>query len=120
MWKVFSSLGYAWRGLFDLLSSERNAQIEFVLAIFFIVLGWWLGLSVVEWCFVFGCIGAVLGAEGLNTAIERLCDFHTKELHEDIRFVKDVAAGSVLIIGIMVMCIGIVIFGPKVYELFVR
>ncbi|MEP6793905.1 MAG: diacylglycerol kinase family protein [Saprospiraceae bacterium] len=117
MWKVFSSLGHAFRGMFDLLSSERNAQIEFVMAIFFIALGWWLNLSVTEWCFVFACIGAVLGAEGLNTAIERLCDFHTKEMHEDIRFVKDVAAGSVLIIGIMVVCIGLVIYGPKVMDL---
>ncbi|MBK9984662.1 MAG: diacylglycerol kinase family protein [Saprospiraceae bacterium] len=116
MWKVFSSLGHAFRGMIDLLSTERNAQIEFVMALFFIGLGLWLKLSSVEWCFVFACIGAVIGAEGLNTAIERLCDFHTKELHEDIRFVKDVAAGSVLIIGIMVVCIGLVIYGPKVMQ----
>ncbi len=117
MWKVFSSLGHAFRGMIELLMTERNAQIEFVMALIFVALGLWLGLSQVEWCFVFGCIGAVIGAEALNTSIERLCDFHTKEIHEDIRFVKDVASGAVLIIGIMVVCIGLVIYGPKVMHL---
>lgn len=104
--------------MIELLMTETNAQIEFVLAIVFVGLGVWLGLSQTEWCFVFASIGAVLGAEGLNTAIERLCDHHTKEHHENIRFVKDVAAGAVLIVGIMVVCVGLVIFGPKVMALF--
>ncbi len=118
MQKLFISLTHAWRGFIDLLKVEPNARIELGIAILFIGLGLWFKLSMMEWCFVFSCIGGVLAAEGLNTAIERLCDFQTRERNENIRFIKDVASGAVLIIGIMAIMIGLVIFGPKVYHLF--
>lgn len=104
-------------GLIHLIRHETNATIEFVMALGFIGLGIWFHLSETEWCFIFLCIGAVLGAEGLNTAVEKLCDHVTTERHESIRIVKDVAAGAVLIVGIMVICVGLVIFGPKILEL---
>ncbi len=117
MLKIFVSLSHAGRGIYDLLKHELHAQIEFVLAIISIGLGLFLHISGTEWCFVFLSIGAVLAAEGFNTAIERICDFQTTEWREEIRHIKDVAAGSVLITGAMVVLVGIVIFGPKIIHL---
>ncbi len=117
MLKLFVSFSHAFRGIYDLLRYELHAQIEFVLAILSVGLGLYLHISEMEWCFVFLSIGGVLAAEGFNTAIERVCDFQTMEWREEIRYIKDVAAGCVLIMGIMVICVGVVIFGPKIIHL---
>jgi diacylglycerol kinase (ATP) len=42
-------------------------------------------------------IGLVLVAELLNTALETLCDHLHPERHPEIRVVKDIAAGGVLL-----------------------
>ena len=118
MKKLFISISHAWRGITWLMKDEVNARIELAIAILVIGLGIWLKLSGVEWCFVLICIGGVLSAEAFNTSVENLCDFHTKEMDERIRVIKDVAAGSVLITGIIAILIGVVIFGPKIIQLF--
>jgi hypothetical protein len=43
---------------------------------------------------------AGLGAEVINSAFERLIDHLHPELHSEIGFIKDMAAGSVLLISI--------------------
>ena len=100
------------------MKDEVNARIELCIAILVIGLGVWFKLSGVEWCFVLVCIGSVLAAEAINTSVENLCDFHTREIDERIRIIKDVAAGSVLITGIISVLVGCVIFGPKIIDLF--
>ena len=42
----------------------------------------------------------VLAAELFNTALEQLCDHLHPEKHANIKVVKDVAAGAVLILSI--------------------
>ncbi len=69
-----------------------------------------LGLVVVS-------IAAVLSAELMNTAIERTCDF-IAELHgigrdPRIRDIKDLAAGSVLLVALGALVNGIIVFGPE-------
>jgi len=118
MKKLFISISHAWRGITWLLKVEVNARFELMIAIFVIGLGIWFKLSGPEWCFVLICIGSVLAAEAFNTSVENLCDFHTKEVDERIKIIKDVASGSVLITGIMAFLVGCVIFLPKIFQLF--
>ncbi len=54
----------------------------------------------------------VFALEGMNTAIEMLCDEVTEERKESIRKVKDVAAGAVLIGAIFAAVVGVIIFYP--------
>ena len=55
----------------------------------------------------------VLGAEGLNTAVEiladRVCPYHD----EKIKLVKDVAAGAVLLCATASIFVGVLIFAGK-------
>jgi diacylglycerol kinase (ATP) len=37
--------------------------------------------------------------ECVNTAIERLCDYLTQEKDENIKIIKDIAAGAVICFG---------------------
>lgn len=55
-------------------------------------------------------IGAVLAAELLNTAVERVCDRITTAQDAAIRFIKDVAAGAVLLLSIAATAIGVIFF----------
>jgi diacylglycerol kinase len=60
------------------------------------------------------CIAFVISMEMLNTAIEKLCDVVHKELHPDIKRVKDIAAGAVLVSAIFSLMTGLIIFLPKI------
>ncbi len=102
------------RGVIVFFRTERNARIELFFAIVAIFLGWILQISVIEFCIVLLCIAAVIGAEAINSTIEHLADFQTKEIHPAIRDIKDISAGAVLITSLMALVVGILIFGPKV------
>lgn len=94
---------------------ERNTKIEAVIAILVIIMGWWLKISLIEWCLILFCIAGVLTAEAINTSIEQLSDFHTREIDPHIKDIKDTAAGAVLIMAILSLFIGAIIFGPKLW-----
>lgn len=117
MKRWFSSLGHAARGVIVFFHTERNARIEIFFAVMAIIMGFVLHLSTIEFCIVLLCIAAVLGAEAINSAIEHLADFQTKEIHPEIRDIKDISAGAVLITAVISMVIGMMIFGPKVIVL---
>jgi diacylglycerol kinase len=50
----------------------------------------------------------------INTAIEKLCDVVHKDFHPQIKIIKDMAAGAVLIAAISSLITGVVIFVPKI------
>jgi diacylglycerol kinase (ATP) len=60
----------------------------------------------------------VLGFEGLNSALEKLCDEVTLERKETIRNIKDIAAGAVLVCAIIAVIIAGLIFGNRLIALF--
>jgi diacylglycerol kinase len=115
MQKWLNSTRHALHGIIFLFQKERNTKIEFVIAIMVLLLGWWLQISVQEWCLISLCIAGVLTAEAINTSIEQLSDFQTREIDPRIRVVKDVAAGGVLIMAIASVIVGFLVFGPKLW-----
>jgi len=60
------------------------------------------------------CIGAVLGAEALNSAIERLADRVQPEQDPAIHDVKDLSAGAVLVLSVATAVVGVVVLWPYV------
>ena len=57
-------------------------------------------------------------AELINTAIEKLTDIIQPEFHPKAKIIKDLTASAVLITAIFSIIIGLLIFGPKIYQLF--
>ena len=51
---------------------------------------------------------SVLVTEIFNTALERLCDTVTKEYSANIKFIKDISAGAVLLAAISAVAIAFV------------
>jgi diacylglycerol kinase len=112
--KRAQSFKYAFAGFKHLLRYEHNFKIHFAAAFFVIVCGLYFDVSTNEWCILLITISVVMATEGMNTAVEKLCDLYFKETNSEIKLIKDVAAGSVLITAIFSVCIGLLIFLPKI------
>ena len=111
--KTIRSFRYAGRGMVDLFRFENNAKVHLLAAVVVILVGIVLKISRVEWAIVITQIGLVLAAEAVNTALEKLCDLVQPGYHPQIKVIKDVASGAVLILAITAVMVAILIFIPK-------
>ncbi|MGE9310351.1 diacylglycerol kinase family protein [Niabella sp. CJ426] len=111
---MLKSFGYAVSGLIAVVKSEQNFRVHLVSAVLAIALGFGLGISGAEWGLIIACIAAVMGAETMNTAIEKLCDVVSPQYHDKIKTVKDLAAAAVLIVSIGALITGGIIFIPRI------
>ena len=69
--------------------------------------------TIMEWIVICLCIGLVLSAEAVNSAIEALADRVSPAYDEAIKRTKDLAAGAVLLLAIASAVVGLIIFLPK-------
>jgi len=107
---IHKSFLNAFRGVFLMLKSERNFQIE-VLAFFinlFLIL--YLKLSTTDTVLILIVSFGVLSSEIFNTAIEKLCDIVQPEFDKRIGFIKDIAAGAVVVMTILSVVVGILVY----------
>ncbi len=111
---MLKSFGYAVQGLRSVVRSEQNFRIHILAGVVAIFLGFYLDITKLEWVLVISCITAVMGAEIMNTAIEKLCDIVSPQYHEKIKIVKDLAAAAVLIVSIGALATGCIIFIPRI------
>lgn len=98
-------------------SKERNFRIDFVFAIFTVILGFICQISAIEWIVVIVCFGLVLGGETLNTALEAIVDMVSPEYHKLAGMAKDCAAGAALLFAAASFVVGCIIFIPKLLTL---
>lgn len=112
------SFAHAGAGVRFLWTTEHNARIHLAATILAIVAGIALDITAADWRWIAAAIAWVWFAEGVNTAIEHLCDVVHPGLHDGIRVAKDVAAGAVLISAIGAAIVGIVTLAPYGAALF--
>ncbi len=106
---LLTSFRDAARGVWDGIKSERNMRIHAVVAVYVLGFSFGLSLSRAEWAVLILAIGAVTGAELLNTSVEKLCDFNEKRINPHIRSVKDMAAGAVLLCAACAALVGVAV-----------
>lgn len=109
---MIQSFKNAFRGIILLVRSERNFQIHIVALLVVIGAGIYFNISSSEWCLVLLISAVVMGLEGLNSAIEKLCDEVSLERKESIRNIKDIAAGAVLLSALIAIVIAAFVFLP--------
>ena len=109
------SFGFALAGLGLLLREERNARIHLIGATAATLAGIAIGLSLADWRWIILAVGLVFAAEALNTAIERLCDLASPDIHPLAKAAKDVAAGAVLVLAASALLIGLATFAPYAF-----
>ena len=110
------SFQHALRGL-SVVFQEPNAKIHGVLAAIAIALGLALHLDTWEWVAVVFAIASVMGAEAMNTALEKVVDLASPEWHEIAGQAKDAAAAAVLIVSMGAAVVGLIIFLPRLIAL---
>ena len=112
------SLRFAFRGMLTLVLSEHSIMVQLAIGVLVSILGFLLDISPTEWMLQTICVGMVLSAEGLNTAVEKLCDFVHPGPDPKIGRIKDIAAGGVGFAAVLAIVVGLIIYAPKVANLF--
>ena len=116
--KRLKSFTFAFNGLWLLIRDEHNARIHLFFAILTIIAGFYFNISTIEWLILILTIAFVFIAEFFNSAIEALADKVSENKDPLIKKAKDLAAGGVLFVAILSIIVGVIIFGPKLLELF--
>ena len=88
---------------------HKSILLQCFLGLLAVIAGFVLHLTTNEWVAVILAIGLVISTEVLNTCIEKLCDLYSTETREDIRTIKDLAAGAVLFASIAALIVALVI-----------
>lgn len=107
---------HAFRGLFYVMKTQRNAWIHTSVTIAVFVLGVWLNISLTEWAIIVLTIAMVFMAEFINTSIEAVVDLASPNKHPLAKIGKDVGAAAVLVSAIASVLVGLLILGPPLLE----
>lgn len=116
--KLINSFRYAFTGIWSSLKKERNMKIHFAAAVLVVIFGLLFKINKIEWILCTFAVAMVITAELFNTAIETIVDMITAEQNEKAKIAKDVSAGAVLITAIGAAIVGIIIFLPKIAQIF--
>ncbi len=116
----FGAFGPAFKGLRISIRTERNVKLHMLAIAFAVILGFLVNISSLEWLIILLFFGLVLGLELLNTAIEKLSDVVQPEKDDRIGIIKDTSAAAVLWASLIALIAGIIIFTPKIVQIFIN
>ncbi len=108
--KIQKSFGYALRGVEHVFKSEQNFRIQLMVGVMAVIAGLYFQISGIKFMFLASIITLVLILECINTAIERVADIVKPRLSEQVKVIKDIMAGAVLLASVLAIIIGICIF----------
>ena len=112
---VYKSFIHAFRGIFLIVKSERNFQLEFLAFLINLFLIFYLRLSNIDAALILIVSSGVLSAEILNTAIEKICDIIQPDFDKRIGFIKDISAGAVILMAITSVIVGILVYWKYIF-----
>ncbi|WP_407375874.1 diacylglycerol kinase family protein [Methanobrevibacter sp.] len=115
MKSLINSFKFAFEGIVNTVRVERNLKIQVLAMISTVILGVLLKINEFEWIACISLFGLIISAEMFNTAFEKTLDYVNEEYDEKIKFIKDAAAGAVLVLSIASAVIGLIIFIPKIF-----
>jgi len=110
------SVKFAIKGMFLLLKTEHAIITQFSIGVLLIIAGFYFDISRIDWIIQLAVIGFVLALEGVNTAIEKVCDFVHINFDKRIGFIKDVSAGAVSFAVFFSFLILVLMYYPYLFE----
>jgi diacylglycerol kinase (ATP) len=111
----YHAFGHAFRGLWYVIRTQRNAWIHALATLLVAVLGLWLRLSLHDWALLVLTVATVWTAEFINTALEAVVDLASPQQHPLAKVGKDVGAAAVLIASIAAILVGLLVLGPPLW-----
>ncbi|SHL34790.1 diacylglycerol kinase family protein [Chryseobacterium polytrichastri] len=112
---IHKSFLNAFRGVFLMIKSERNFQLELLAFIVNLILIFYLQLSTLDTALILIVSFGVLSAEIFNTAIEKICDFIQPDFDKRIGFIKDISAGAVILMAALSVIVGILVYWKYIF-----
>lgn len=113
---IIDKFKWASEGIIYGLRYDKSIQIQVTITIIVLVFSLLLKISSYDFIIILIMCTLVLVAEILNSSIEHLSNFICqKEYSVDIKRVKDLAAGAVLISAIAAFIVGIMIFSKYLF-----
>ncbi len=103
------------RGLIWMLKNERNFQLEVLALMINIILILILNVKASEAALILILCAAVLSAEILNTAMEKICDIIEPNFDVRIGIIKDISAGAVLLLSLTAIIVGLIIYPRYIF-----
>jgi diacylglycerol kinase len=113
-----NALYYALRGIWQSFARETHMQLHAASMGLVIFAAIYFHVSRTEWVALLACITLVLVTEIVNTAIEKICDQITLERREEIKYIKDISAGAVMLSCIFAAIVGCLVFIPYLQKIF--
>lgn len=110
------SFQYAFEGWWYVIRTQKNAWIHAVVSVAVILLGIWLQLPSRDWAVIILSIAMVWAAEFFNTALEVIVDLASPQKNHLAKIGKDVGAAAVLIAAGASVVVGLLIFGPPLWQ----
>ncbi|MBC7949047.1 MAG: diacylglycerol kinase family protein [Chitinophagaceae bacterium] len=108
-----NSFRFACDGLKQFFDQEHNTRIHLAGTIAAAIAAWWFHIPAGELIALVIVIGFVWAAEIFNTVIEKIMDHLSPDQHDEVRIIKDLSAGAVLIAALTALGTGLIIFIPK-------
>ena len=108
--KLHESFQHAFRGLGLCIHGERNFRVHMTAAFYVTVFALMRRATAAEAAVLCLCFGLTMGAELMNTAIERLCDRQASGYDGFVRNAKDIAAAGVFVCAAACVAVGVCIF----------
>jgi len=103
---------HAIRGILIMFRKERNFKVQFLIFSCVAVLSLILKINSGDWVKIILTSALVLSLETINSSIEKLCDFVNLEENPNIKDIKDISAGAVLIASIFAVVVGVLVLFP--------
>ncbi|WP_343667064.1 diacylglycerol kinase family protein [Chitinophaga sp.] len=110
--KRLRSFGFAIAGIIAFVRTEPHALLHFIATVIVIAAALYFHITEMQWIALLIVIGIVWITEMLNTVLEKVMDHVAPEYHPRVKWIKDVAAGAVLIAAITALAVGAIIFIP--------
>ena len=99
-----------------MIRNERNFQLQLSAFILICCVGIYHNISSIEWSLILLISALVLSLEAINSSIEKVCNLVTTKIHPEIKIIKDIASGAVVIASVIAIIIGCLIFFPYLIE----
>ena len=112
---IHKSFWNAITGVISMLKSERNFQIEIIALIVNLFLIVYLQVTELEAALILVVSFAVLSLEVLNTCVEKICDIIQPKYDLRIKTIKDIAAGSVFLMAMASVVVGVLIYSKYLF-----
>ena len=81
---LYKSFGYAFAGIFAVVTKERNMKIHCAAVVCVVIAGIVFHITSIEWCICLTLFGLVMALEMVNTAVEAVVDLVTEERRKGI------------------------------------